>query len=194
MEKEKIKAMIVFGELVLRPANRRYFSGVKFLLASPTIFSHPDTRADVAAASLPMESSGSMTSCDRRLQKTVSKKRNRKLADHQFPGREDANAAPLPFGRRDFQRNHEGQSPLSGCFLRVILGSRPAEGKNPTSSGKANFGPIEIEISPRDREKQTLLASGKTYHQTTKIKGKVAPTRTAAPPTGIRKVRRLPKG
>ena len=73
MEKEKIKAMIIFGEDPLSvPANRRYFSGVEFLLVSDHFLTQTAAQADVVLpASLPIESSGSMTSCDRRLQKTV---------------------------------------------------------------------------------------------------------------------------
>ena len=179
MEKEKIKAMIIFGEDPLAvPANRKYFSGVEFLLVSDHFFTQTAAQADIVLpASLPIETSGSITSCDRRWQKIV----------RVFPPKNGMEnwqiikslagkiQMPLPFNSTDEIMNEIRKANLhyqdisSGEFWGAAL----LREKFPTPSGKANFRPAEIELSPCNQEKQTLLAS-ETYFQM-KIKGKTEP-------------------
>jgi len=71
LERDKIKALLVFGEDPLAEArNVKLTGGVEFLLVLDHFMTATATEADVVLpASLPIETEGSLTACDRRVQR-----------------------------------------------------------------------------------------------------------------------------
>ena len=73
MEKGKYKAFVIFGEDPLREkANQGFFAGAEFILVVDTAKTATAKKADVVLpASLPIETSGTTTACDRRVQQVT---------------------------------------------------------------------------------------------------------------------------
>jgi predicted molibdopterin-dependent oxidoreductase YjgC len=72
MEKDRIKAILIFGEDPLREtANLGLTGGAEFVLVVDTAMTATAQEAEVVLpASLPVETSGTLTSCDRRVQRS----------------------------------------------------------------------------------------------------------------------------
>ena len=73
MDKDRIKALLIFGEDPLtETVNLKLTGGAEFVVVVDTAMTATAFEADVVLpASLPIETSGTMTSCDRRVQRTA---------------------------------------------------------------------------------------------------------------------------
>jgi len=73
IDKGKIKAFVIFGEDPLREkANAKLFAGAEFVLVVDSAMTATAAKADaVLPASLPIETSGTTTACDRRVQQVT---------------------------------------------------------------------------------------------------------------------------
>jgi formate dehydrogenase major subunit len=175
--KGKIKALLVFGEDPLASAAAgKLLSAVEFTLVVDFFLTASALEADVVLpASTPLESSGTYTACDRRVQHSPaifppkSGMANREIICRLA----ELTTRPLPVQGTDDVFNEIRQA--NPFYQSVEMGG--FWGKNllldtfHTANGKGKFQPLKIEISTCNQEKQPLLAS-ESYIQS-KIKNKL---------------------
>ena len=177
LERDKIKALLVFGEdLLAAPHNVRLTGGVEFMLVLDHFMTATAMEADVVLpASLPIETEGSFTACDRRVQQiakifeprtgmenwriidTLARKLGLPFAYTSvkdianeirtaIPAYNDMNGGPF-----------WGQSLLRTTFM--------------TTKGKGRFSALPIDISPYSVDKRQHVSSENYF--LSNIKGKI---------------------
>ena len=177
LERDKIKALLIFGEDPLAaPNNVRLTGGVEFMLVLDHFMTATAMEADVVLpASLPLESEGSFTACDRRVQTT------RKIFEPRT-GMENwqvisrlADRLGVPFAYtsvKDIAKEIRAAVPayrdINGgpfwgqSFLRTAF---------MTASGKGRFSLLPINLSPYNIDKKQYVSSENYFHQN--IKGRL---------------------
>ena len=177
MEAEKVKAFIVFGEDPINdPGNLKFMSGAEFIMVADHFMTPTALEADVVLpASLPIETDGSFTACDRRVQK-ITKVFEPKagMENWQIINRlAEKMGLGLSFGSVD---------DIAKEIKKVIpaykdLADGRFWGKDfladafPTADGKARFVAAPVEVSPMGVEKIPYLHT-ETYFNV-KVRGKL---------------------
>jgi formate dehydrogenase major subunit len=177
LRNKKIKALLIFGENpLISTATQKLFQGLEFVLLLDHFKTATADEADVVLpASTPLESEGTFTACDRRVQRSValfppkSGFSNReiitRLAEKLAMPLQLKNAAAI--FKEIQQANPFYQSITADGFWGKDLFRENFH----TANGKGNFVPLTIDLATRNAEKHTILSS-ETYFQT-KIKDKL---------------------
>jgi formate dehydrogenase major subunit len=165
LKKNKIKALLAFGEDPLdSPEGEKLLAGVEFRVVADFFLTATAESADVVLPmSSPLESSGTYTACDRRVQRSPA-------------------IVPPPAGKTNLEIIAELAEKLDMALKpqkpeelfkeigEVVRHYRGVEtgaswGKDlfregfPTSSGKAAFLPLQIDLTPCNQERRSILAS-----------------------------------
>ncbi|MDH7516646.1 MAG: molybdopterin-dependent oxidoreductase, partial [Bacteroidota bacterium] len=177
LEEERIAAALIFGEDPLQsPANAKLLSGIDFLLVSDVFLTPTVQEAEVfLPAALPVESEGTYTACDRRVQMVRAAKtpatgmRNADiiLALARRMGIPLAPAAPDDIRAEIRQANPAYANLDAGSFW----GDGMFATRFPTMDGKAAFSVFDVSIAPFHREKVPSLSSENyfTFHVVRKL-------------------------
>jgi formate dehydrogenase major subunit len=176
LEKESIKAMVIFGEDPLHvPANAKLFTGVEFMLVADHFITATAKEADVVIPmSAPTETEGMYTSCDRRVQKSV------KIASTKT-GLETWQALVRLMQAFGVEQNSETVAAVTNEIAEVnpyyrgvapgtFWGNGFMKGPFSTSDGKAHFSAFSFEVSPINRIKQDFLATETYFNDNVKRK------------------------
>jgi predicted molibdopterin-dependent oxidoreductase YjgC len=177
LEKGKIKALLIFGEDPLASAKAdKLLAAVEFKLVVDFFMTATAASANVVLpASTPLESTGTFTACDRRVQ------RSSKI----FPPKSgmenweiicslaEKMALPMPFGATEdiFNEIRQANPYYQGVEPGGFWGKDLFRESFYTASGKGKFVPLTIDLTPCGEEKQPVLAS-EEYIQL-KIKNKL---------------------
>ncbi len=173
----KIKALLIFAENPLAStAASKMLAAVEFTLVVDFFMSASAAEANVVLpASTPLESSGTFTACDRRLQRSqaIFPPKSGMANWEIICSLAEKTTQAMKFkGTDDVFKEIQQANPF---YQNVEMGG--FWGKNlfrenfHTANGKGNFLPLTIELTTCNREKQPLLAS-EDYIQT-KIKNKL---------------------
>jgi predicted molibdopterin-dependent oxidoreductase YjgC len=178
MEAEKIKALLIFGEDPINgPSNLRLTGGADFMVVVDHFMTATALEADVVLpASLPIETDGSFTACDRRVQairKVFEPKAGMEnwriindLAGKMGLGVTFGSAADIskeikkviPFYKDLAEGGFWGKDFLAGQFL--------------TAGGKGRFAPVPVELYPCNVEKIPYLFTENYFN--VQIRGKLS--------------------
>ncbi len=177
LKKGDIKALLIFGEDPLASAaGSKLLAKVKFKLVADFFPTATASEADVVLPmSTPLESSGTFTACDRRVQRSqaimapAAGKTN--LEAIAILAEKLGTALDPVDGDGIFAEIGRANPYYSGLSMGGFWGRDLFRETFATSSGKARFLPIAIDPAICTREKQTLLAS-ENYLQT-RIKNKL---------------------
>ena len=136
MEKDRIKGLIVFGEDPLfRASNLKLTSGADFMVVVDCFMTETAMEADVVLpASLPIETEGTFTACDRRVQGTAQGIRLPApawITGRSWQGPCGENGHPLgPEGKRRYgEEITEGRPLLREARRWRLLGQGPVSRK-----------------------------------------------------------------
>jgi formate dehydrogenase major subunit len=177
MEKEKIKAVIVFGEDPLyATSNFKLTGGAEFLLVIDSLMTTTAVEADVVfPASVPVETEGSYTACDRRIQRMtkvfepltgmenwqiivkLAEKLGTKMSFAAVNGIAKEIEKIVPFYKGVAPGSFWGKGFLGKAFM--------------TPSGKGRFSTVSMDTSPCNMEKKPFLSSENYFN--VKIRGKL---------------------
>ncbi|MDR2018945.1 MAG: molybdopterin-dependent oxidoreductase [Syntrophobacterales bacterium] len=177
MEKGKFKALVIFGEDPLREkTNKALAAGAEFILVVDTARTATVAKADVVLpASLPVETSGTTTACDRRVQKVTKV----------FPsltGLETwqiitklAGKFGMPGTYKTSQDVFKEIKKVNPAYRTVVIGS--FWGKDflkkafLTVDGKGRFMALPADTTPENTAKKPYLYSEKYYEN--QVKGRL---------------------
>ncbi|MEI6614660.1 MAG: molybdopterin-dependent oxidoreductase, partial [Chrysiogenales bacterium] len=177
LRSKKIKALLIFGENpLLSNAAQKLFQGLEFVLLLDFFRTATAEEADVVLpASTPLESEGTFTACDRRVQRSKvlfppkSGFSNREiittLAEKLAMPLQLESAADI------FKEIQQANSFYQTIASDVFWGKDLFRVNFHTVNGKGKFSPLTIDLATCNLEKQNLLAS-ETYLQL-KIKNKL---------------------
>ena len=165
MGRDRIKGLVVFGEDPLfSTSNLKLTSGVEFMVVVDCFMTETACEADVVLpASLPIETEGTFTTCDRRVQ-AVAKicasptgMENRQIIKALA---ERMNIALGPDGTPEIDEEIRKAAPL---YARVGEGGFWGEGlfeeRFMTENGKARFALFQIDVTPFSGEKRCYLSA-----------------------------------
>jgi len=168
MEKEQIKGLIVFGEDPLFGAsNLKLTSGVDFMVVVDYFMTETAMEADVVLpASLPIETEGTFTACDRRVQASARVFTPR-------TGMDNGQIIRALAKKMDITLGPQGQKEIREEILKAVpsygnMGARAFWGKDlfgerfTTPDGKARFALFGMDLTPYSGEKRSYL-SGENY-------------------------------
>ncbi|HME44318.1 MAG TPA: NAD(P)-binding protein [Syntrophorhabdales bacterium] len=177
LEGDKIKALLIFGEDPLAaPQNVRLTGGVEFLLVFDHFMTATAMEADVVLpASLPIETEGSLTACDRRVQKTgkLFEPRNGMETWQAISKLADKLGSPFAYtsvkdianeirAAVPYYREMNGGPFWGEPFLRTAF---------MTANGKGRFSLLPVNLSPYSVDKKQYISSENYFHQN--IKGRL---------------------
>jgi predicted molibdopterin-dependent oxidoreductase YjgC len=179
LENDKIKALLIFGENPLQDvSNFKFTGGAEFVLVVDHFMTETAQEADVVLpASMPVETSGSYTACDRRVQRfTKVFEPENGMENWQIIGELAKKlGADLGFSSVDQIVKEIGE--VVPAYADLTPGGFWGEGlltdKFATAFGKGCFAAFEVDLNPRNAEKTPYLYS--EYYYNTKIKSKVRP-------------------
>ena len=177
MEEEKIKAVIIFGEDPLyATSNFKLTGGMEFLLVVDSLMTSTAMEADVVLpASVPVETEGSYTACDRRVQRMtkvfepltgmenwqiimkLAEKLGTKMSFATVNGITKEIQKIVPFYKGVAPGSFWGKGFLGKAFM--------------TPDGKGRFSAVSIDTSPCNMEKKPFLSSENYFN--VKIRGKL---------------------
>jgi formate dehydrogenase major subunit len=177
LRSKKIKALLIFGENpLISTAAQKLFQGLEFVLLLDFFKTATAEEADVALpASTPLESEGTFTACDRRLQRSEAVFHPKSG----FSTREiiitlaEKLAMPLQLKTADdiFNEIRQANSFYQTIAPEGFWGKNLFRESFHTVNGKGKFIPLTIDLATCNEEKQLMLAS-ETYIQL-KIKNKL---------------------
>jgi len=176
-KKGKIKALVVFGENPLAStAAGKWLAAVEFKLVVDFFMTASAAEADVVLpASTPLESTGTYTACDRRVQRSQAIFPPKSgMANWETICRlAEKTAFPMQFKNTDdiFKEIQQTNPFYQDAEMGGFWGKNLFRENFHTANGKGKFLPLTIEIATCNQEKQPLLAS-ENYIQT-KIKNKL---------------------
>lgn len=179
LENDRIKALLIFGENPLQEvSNLKYTGGAEFILVVDHFMTETALEADVVLpAAMPVETGGSYTACDRRVQRfakvfepragmenwqIIAELARRSAADMHVSSVEQIFAEigeVVPFYSNLSPEGFWGRGFLSGAFA--------------TATGKGRFRSITVDLETTNGEKTPYLFSEQYYN--TKVKGKLGP-------------------
>jgi len=174
---KKIKALLIFGEDPFgASAAQKLLPGIEFILLLDFFKTATADRADVVLpASTPLESAGTYTACDRRVQKSEAlfppKSGLSNLEIISALAEKLAMPLQLKTTAEIFNEIRQANPFYQTMASEGFWGKDLFRENFPTASGKGKFVPLTIELATCNEEKQTVLAS-ETYIRS-KIKNKL---------------------
>jgi len=179
LENDRIKALLIFGENPLHEiSNRRLTGGAEFVLVVDHFMTETALEADVVLpASMPVETSGSYTTCDRRVQRfakvfeprtgmenwqIIGELARRSGTDLHF------SSVNQIFGEIGEAVAFYGNLAADGFWGRGFLTTGFA-----TATGKGRFSSIGVDLEPTNTERTPYLFSEQYYN--VKVKAKLRP-------------------
>jgi formate dehydrogenase major subunit len=162
--KGKIKALIIFAENPLAATAGKLLAAVEFKLVVDFFMTASAAEANVVLpASTPLESTGTFTACDRRIQRSHAI----------FPPKSgmenweiicrlaEKTAPPMQFKTTDdiFKEIQQANPFYQQVQMGGFWGKNLFQESFHTPNGKGKFMPLTIDITTCNQEKQTLLAS-----------------------------------
>jgi predicted molibdopterin-dependent oxidoreductase YjgC len=175
--KGKIKALIIFGENPLASAAAgKWLAAVEFKLVADFFMTASTSEANVLLpASTPLESTGTFTACDRRVQRSpaIFPPKNGMENWEIICRLAEKTATPMQFKTTDdiFKEIQQANPFYQNVEMGGFWGKNLFRESFHTSSGKGKFLPLTIEVTTCNQEKQPLLSS-ENYIQI-KIKNKL---------------------
>lgn len=179
LEDESIKMLLVFGENPLHEiSNLKLLNGVEFMLVLDHFMTETAMEADIVLpAAMPVETGGSYTTCDRRVQRFTKVFEPRTGMENWQIICELTSRLGLDMGitsSDDIFKEIQGIIPL---YKEVTIGGFWGDGlfskRFDTKTGKGQFSVIDIELEPMNSEKVPYLFS--EYYFSTKIKERLKP-------------------
>ena len=163
MEKDQIKGLIVFGEDPLfATSNLKLTSGAEFMVVVDSFMTATAQEADVVLpASLPIETEGTYTACDRRVQETAkvfeprAGMENRQILEALA---EKMHFTLTPRGTRDIGEEIKkavpfyGRHEAGGCWGKGLL-----EKTFMTPNGLGRFSVFDVDVAPHSGKKNRHL-------------------------------------
>ena len=163
MEKDRIKGLIVFGEDPLSvTSNLKLTSGAEFMVVVDSFMTATASEAQVfLPASLPIETEGTFTACDRRVQRTTrvfaprSGRENREI----LAALAEKMHIPLaPKKGPDIEKEIRKAVPLYGKLAKEgFWGKGLFEHTFMTATGKGEFALYQDDVTPQRGEKGRYL-------------------------------------
>ena len=145
LERDQIKGLLVFGEDPLfETSNLKLTSGADFMVVVDSFMTATAMEADVLLpASLPIETEGTCTACDRRVQKTAKVFEPRTGMENRHILEALAEKMGIVLGARDAprQRDQESRPPLRKVADGGFWGNGFLESAFITSDGLGRFAP-----------------------------------------------------
>jgi formate dehydrogenase major subunit len=177
LRSKKIKALLIFGENpLLASAAHKLLQGLQFVMLLDHFKTATADEADVVLpASTPLESEGTFTACDRRVQRSMaifppkSGFSNREIIT--MLAEKLAMPLQLETVAAIFKEIQQANPFYQTVSANDFWGNGLFRKSFHTANGKGNFFPLTIELATCNQEKQNLLAS-ETYLQL-KIKNKL---------------------
>jgi formate dehydrogenase major subunit len=177
LERDKIKALLIFGEDPLAaPHNVRLTGGVEFMLVLDHFMTATAMEADVVLpASLPIETEGSLTACDRRVQATGKIFEPRSGKETWQVISDLAGRLGLPFAYisvKDIANEIRAAVPAY-CDMNggPFWGRALFKEAFMTANGKGRFSLLPINLSPHNIDKKQYVSSENYFHLN--IKGRL---------------------
>jgi len=179
LENDRIKALLIFGENPLQEiSNLKFTGGAEFMLVVDHFMTETAHEADVVLpAAMPVETGGSYTTCDRRVQGFT------KVFE---PGTGMENwqiiselarklSVNMNFSSTDqiFSEIKEVVAPYSNLAAEGFWGNGFLTKEFATATGKGQFSNIAIDLDPMNAEKIPYLFSEHYFNK--KLKAKLRP-------------------
>jgi formate dehydrogenase major subunit len=179
LESDRIKALLIFGEDPLHDvSNLNFIGGAEFMLVVDHFMTETALEADVVLpAAMPVETSGSYTTCDRRVQrfaKVFEPKTG--MENWQIIGELARRlAADMQFSSVDqiFTEIGETVSFYGNLAANGFWGKDFLAKEFPTATGKGRFSSITVDLNPINTEKTPYLFSDHYFN--TKLRAKLRP-------------------
>lgn len=177
LEGDRIKALLVFGEDPLAAArNVRLTGGIEFMLVLDYFMTPTAMEADVVLpASLPIETGGSFTACDRRVQETkaIFAPRSGMESWQIITGLANRLGTPFKYkSAKDVASEIRSAIPAYGATKSGLFWGQPIFEKGfMTPDGKAKFSILKIDLSPCSVEKKQYVSSENYFR--TNVKGRL---------------------
>ncbi len=165
LEREKIKALLIFGEDPLAaPYAVRLTGGVEFLLVLDHFMTATAMEADVVLpGALPIETGGSLTACDRRVQATAKVFEPRTGMENWQVMSKLADKLGLAFAYRSAREIADEIRAVIPAYGDVdgepFWGESLFRTSFMTADGKGRFSPLPIDLSPYNIDKKECLSS-----------------------------------
>jgi formate dehydrogenase major subunit len=178
MEQERIKALLVFGEDPLRATSSlKLASGAQFLLVVESFMTPTAMEADVILpAPLPIEFEGSITACDRRVQKVTPLSPPKTGWDYPriINGLAEKMGIPVVLAtRKQIEDEIRKTVPLYGTRSKgVFWGNGLFDKAFMTPTGKAQFAIPFVDVTPYNVSKRYCLHDENYFEL--KIKSRLA--------------------
>ena len=172
MEKDKIKALIVFGEDPLFAASKlKLTGGAEFMVVADSFMTETAKQADVVLpAPLPIETEGTVTASDRRVQKTARVFKPAAGKEYRQILEALAKAMGLELGPKNAKGIGDEIGKAVPSYKKLAEGG--FWGRNlfdkgfPTADGKGHFASFELDVTPPYGEKERCLFD-ENYFDTT---------------------------
>jgi predicted molibdopterin-dependent oxidoreductase YjgC len=168
MEKDRMKGLVVFGEDPLfETSNLKLTSGAEFIVVVDYFMTATAQEADVfLPASLPIETDGTFTSCDRRVQRLPVVFAPRAGMENWRIVTALAKKMGIDLGLRDIKaigKEIVRAFPAYGALTAGgFWGDGLLSGAFATPDGRGRFSVFGIDVTPESGEKRYLL-SGENY-------------------------------
>jgi formate dehydrogenase major subunit len=165
MEKRRVKALLVFGEdPFLSPELKKAAEGVEFLLVMDTFLTGTTRAADIVLpATIPLENSGSLTSCERRIQHfrpawpVASGMENWQVV--QLLAQAIGLSWNYTSAAQVFAEIRQANPHYNEAEKDAIWGKELFAGRFPTSSGRARFAFFPVDLAANNTAKVRFLSS-----------------------------------
>jgi formate dehydrogenase major subunit len=163
MQQDRIKALLVFGEdPLLATSSLRLASGAQFMLVVDSFMTVTAAEADVLLpAPLPIEVEGSITACDRRVQKVTQLKPPKTGWDYRqiINGLAGKMGIPVVLSTRQQIEDEIRRSvPLYGNLSKGVFWGNGLFGEAfMTPTGTAKFGMPTVDVASFDRSNRRYL-------------------------------------
>ena len=176
LENDQVKGLIIFGEDPLRTtSNLRLTGGAEFTLVVDSFMTPTAIEADVVLpAALPVETKGSYTACDRRVQSFDRVFSPKTGMDNWQIIAKLAEKLGVNLGVTSVEdiSNEINKANAYYSKAKPFWGNGLFAEKFPTSSGKGKFAVLPLDVSPLSLDKKAYLASEQFIE--TKIKGRLS--------------------
>jgi formate dehydrogenase major subunit len=177
LESDKIKALLIFGENPLQEiSNLKFTGGAEFMLVMDHFMTETALEADIVLpAAMPIETSGSYTACDRRVQK-FTKVFEPKTGMENWQiiaelARRSATDMNISSADQIFNEIGKTAAFYSDLSTDGFWGKDFLKKDFPTATGKGHFSNISIVVEPTNTEKVPYLYS--EHYFNTKLKSKL---------------------
>ncbi len=179
LEGDRIKALLIFGENpIYDVSSLRFTGGAEFMLVADHFMTETALEADVVLPmAMPVETSGSYTACDRRVQRfgKVFEAATGMETWQLIRGLAARLGSNMTYSApEDIYREIEDAVPLYGSLAADgFWGPDFLSGTFPTATGKGAFTTIAVDLNPASAQKTPYLHSEQYFNA--RIRAKVRP-------------------